>query len=204
MIFLWTSKILWPSLLFGLGPLFGLCFMKKNKYHLSPQFLVPNFSRNDTVLHLESLNFGFGSPFGPCFMKNRVLAGSLFLDSRYPVLVTMVLPFSLKIWFRSTFWQWILIHLFFGKNSIQSIIQNLNFQKYSIQKNIQNFIYQKYSIKKIFKTLFIRNIQFKKIFIFEFPKKFNSKILFKTGFFPVFNSKKYSFNTKKEYLPGLN
>ena len=104
----YTSKILWPSLLFGLGPLFGLCFMKKkNKYHLSPQFLVPNFSRNDTVLHLESLNFGFGSPFGPCFMKNRVLAGSLFLDSRYPVLVTMVLPFSLKIWFRSIFWRWI-------------------------------------------------------------------------------------------------
>ena len=65
----------------------------------------------------------------------------------------------------------------------------LYFQKYSIQKNIQNFIYQKYSIQKIF--------------IFEFPKKFNSKILFKTGFFPVFNSKKYSFNTKKEYLPGL-
>ena len=62
---------------------------------------------HDTVLHLESLNFGFGSPFGPCFMKNRVLAGSLFLDSRYPVLVTMVLPFSLKIWFTSIFWQWI-------------------------------------------------------------------------------------------------
>ena len=34
-------------------------------------------------------------------------------------------------------------------------------------------------------------------------KKFNSKILFKTEFVPVFNSIKYSFNTKKEYLPGL-
>ena len=29
------------------------------------------------------------------------------------------------------------------------------------------------------------------------------KILFKTDFFPVFNLIKYSFNTKKEYLPGL-
>ena len=73
----------------------------KNKYFLSPHFLVPNFSHNDTVLNLESLYFGFGSPFGPCSMKTWVPTGSLFLDSRYPVLVTVVLPFSLKIWFQS-------------------------------------------------------------------------------------------------------
>ena len=39
-------------------------------------------------------------------MKTWVPTGSLFLDSRYPVLVTMVLPFCLKIWFRWIFWQY--------------------------------------------------------------------------------------------------
>ena len=131
-------------------------FHEKNKYHLSPQFLVPNFSRNDTVLHLESLNFGFGSPFGPCFMKNRVLAGSLFLDSRYPVLVTMVLPFSLKIWFRSIFWRWIFCWFIQKFWFIQC--KNLNIDSKTYSSN-------SFSTKN----------QFKKYSKLSFPKIFNSK-----------------------------
>ena len=51
------------------------------------------------------------------------------------------------------------------------------------------WIYEEIQFKNIIQNWIFSWIQFKKIF--------------KTGFFLGFNSKKYSFNTKKEYLPWL-
>ena len=115
------------------------------KWFLKGSIFWLTFSHGPTLLHLESLYFGFGSPFGPCFMKNRVPTGSLFLDSRYPVLVTVVLPFSLKIWFRSIFWQWI----FFWFIQICWFIQYKNL---NIDSKTYSFIC--FSAKIQFKVLF--------------------------------------------------
>ena len=149
----------------------------KNMYLLSPHFLVPNFSHNDTALHLESLYFGFkshlvyvsweklvpnfshyivfhleslyfgfGSPFAPCFMKNRVPTGSLFIDSRYPVLVTMV-QLQLFFWFIQKF------------RFIQCKNLNIDSKTYSSIS-----FSAKIQFKVLFKTWFSRKNQFNKIF----------------------------------------